>query len=81
MQIEVRLDARLSGLVGKPRVKVDLADGATVADLLRRLGETYPGLRPGLTAALPLVHGNHATAEQKLSADEEVALLMPAAGG
>lgn len=81
MQVEVRLDSGLAGLVGKPRLRVEMADGATVADLLRSLGETYPGLGPGLSAALPIVHGNHATAGQRLSEDEEVALLMPAAGG
>ena len=81
MQIEVRLDCRLAGLAGKPRLRVELADGATVADLLRCLGETYPGLESGLTAALPIVHGNHATTGQRLSEHAEVALLMPAAGG
>jgi molybdopterin converting factor small subunit len=81
MQVRVRLGAGLSGLGGAPQLTVELADGATVADLYARLRDTQPQLAPALRAALPLVAGEHVTPERPLAHRQEVALLLPLSGG
>ena len=51
MQVRVRLGAGLSRLSAAPLLTVDLADGATVADLYARLRETEPDLAPARLGA------------------------------
>jgi molybdopterin converting factor small subunit len=81
VQVRVRLVAGLSKLAGRPRLELRLDDGATVEDLLRRLGEDNPALAPGLPSALPVVAGAHVPRDRTLADGEEVALLSPVAGG
>jgi len=52
-----------------------------VDDLLETLGTEQPALAPALRSALPVVAGTHVEREQRLSAGDEVALLIPVAGG
>jgi molybdopterin converting factor small subunit len=77
----VRLVAGLSQLAGRPRLEVRLDDGATVEDLLERLGDAHPALKPGLPSALPVVAGSHVARDRALEDGDEVALLSPVAGG
>ena len=51
MRIDVRLGSGLSRIAGRPRLAVDVADGATVGDVLVRVA----GDRPALAAGLPSV--------------------------
>lgn len=81
MQISVRLSAALAQVTGAPRVQVTVADGATVADVLQGLATTYPALTPRLRHAVPILGGKHATASDQVTADQELAFLMPVAGG
>ncbi len=81
VQVRVRLGAGLARLSTAPLVTVELADGATVAQLVERLGEREPGLAPALRAALPVVAGEHVARERRLADREQVALLLPVAGG
>ena len=62
-------------------LSLDLADGATVADLLDRLAGAEPGVAPALPSALPVVGGSHVERDAPLRAGDEVALLIPVAGG
>ena len=73
--------AGLSQLAGRPRLEVRLDEGATVEDLLERLGAAHPALKPGLPSALPVVAGSHVGRDQALEDGDEVALLSPVAGG
>lgn len=79
--MRVRLGADLARIAGTARLSVDLGEGATVADLLERVGAENPAIRDGLPSALPLIAGAHAPRERRLASGEEVALLLPAAGG
>jgi molybdopterin converting factor small subunit len=81
MQVRVRLGAGLTGLGAAPTLTVELADDATVADLVARLRATEPELAPALRSALPVVGGEHAAPEQPLAHRQEVALLLPLSGG
>ena len=81
MQVSVRLSAALAQITGLPRVQVTVSDPATVADVIQSLLEQYPALAPRLKHAVPIVGGNHATSHDALSPGQEVAFLMPVAGG
>jgi len=81
VRVRVRLGGGLSRLSSAPLLSVDLADGATVEDLLDRLHETEPDPAPALRAALPVVDGEHASRDRPLSDRQEVALLLPVSGG
>ena len=81
MQIRVRLTSRLVELFRAPFLTIDLADGATVADLYARLAETEPDAAPALRSALAVVAGEHAGRDNLLRHRQEVALLLPISGG
>ena len=81
MTVRVRLGAGLARLSAAPFLNVDLAEGATVADLFTRLGDTEPQLAPALRSVLPVVAGEHVTRDQTLADRQEVALLLPVSGG
>lgn len=81
VHVHVRLGAGLATEAGTRRLSVALPNGATVDTLLDRLAELEPGIAAGLGSALPVVRGTHAGREQALSEGDEVALLIPVAGG
>jgi molybdopterin converting factor small subunit len=81
VQVRVRLTAGLAELFGAPFLTIDLAEGATVADLYARLAETEPDAAPALRSALPVVAGEHAGQDDLLRHRQEVALLLPISGG
>lgn len=81
MNVNVRLSAGLSPASGNPRFTVTLADDATVDDLLNHLRDHRPELQSRLDVVIPMVSGRHASGSHKLQTGQEVALLLPAAGG
>ncbi len=81
MRIRVRLGAGLSRFADAPLLSIDLAEGASVHDLLAELGAQQPSLEPALNSVLPVVAGTHVEREQRLEPGDEVALLIPVAGG
>jgi molybdopterin converting factor small subunit len=81
MRVRVRLGAGLSRLADAPLLSVELAEGASVDDLLAALGSEQPGLAPALRSALPVLAGEQVERDQRLRAGDEVALLIPVAGG
>jgi molybdopterin converting factor small subunit len=81
MRVRVRLGAGLSRFADAPLLSLELAEGASVDDLLAALATQQPALAPALNSALPVLAGEHVEREQRLSAGDEVALLIPVAGG
>ena len=81
MRIAVRLGSGLSRLAGGPRLDVELEDGATVGDLLDRVAEDRPVLTDGMPSVLTVVRGSQVAGDRVLADGEEVALLIPIAGG
>ena len=81
MEIRIRLGAGIARLASTPLLTVELPDGATVDALYERLGEDHPDLAPVLRSALPVIGARHAEPTQALAHGEEVALLIPVAGG
>jgi molybdopterin converting factor small subunit len=81
MHIAVRLGSGLARLAGRSRLELDLADGATVRDLLDRVAGERPELRSGLPSVLTVVRGSQVASDRVLSDGDEVALLIPISGG
>jgi molybdopterin synthase sulfur carrier subunit len=81
VQIEVRLGPGLATAAGTRRLRVVLPPGATVENLLESLRALEPGIASGLDAALPVVGGSHASRGRQLADGDQVALLIPVAGG
>jgi MoaE-MoaD fusion protein len=80
-EVEVRLFGGLGDRVGASRITVRVDDGATVADLLRAVGEAHPEIAPLLVRTNPAVDLEVARPDTPLGDATEVALLPPVAGG
>ena len=74
MKVELKLFASLRKY-GPAQEEIELAEGATVGDLLERLGV------PPSEVAIALVNGRHAHNELPLCDGETLALFPPIAGG
>ena len=81
MQINIRLSGELATQAGRHRFTMSLADSATVADLLAQLRQEYQQLWPRIDAAVPIISGKHVTQAEPLVDGQEVAFLLPIAGG
>jgi len=60
---------------------VELPGEATVSTLLTRLAELEPAIAPALDSALPVVRGTQVGRAEHLCDGDEVAVLIPVAGG
>jgi molybdopterin converting factor subunit 1 len=81
MILHIRLFARARDLAGTDALRVELPDGATVADLRRRLAIDCPALMGLLERSALAVENEFAADSLILSANAEVALLPPVSGG
>jgi molybdopterin synthase sulfur carrier subunit len=81
MRVRVRLGAGLSRLADAPLLALDLSEGATVEDMLAALAAREPALEAALPSVLAVVRGAHAARDAVLQNGDEVALLIPVAGG
>ena len=81
MQIHTRLSGELVSSIGKPRLTLILPDRATVGDLLETLCQEYPDSASRLQATVPIILGRHVTPSERLTDGQEVAFLLPIAGG
>ena len=81
MRVNIRLSGELATQAGRHRFTMSLAAGATVADLLVQLRQEYPQLWPRIVAAVPIISGKHVTQAESLADGQEIAFLLPIAGG
>lgn len=81
MQVQVRLSGALAARAGRPRLVADLPAPATAADLKRRLASEFPALAPIIDQAVTFAAGRHIAPEQPLADGQEIALVLPIAGG
>ncbi|GIW78764.1 MAG: hypothetical protein KatS3mg105_0571 [Gemmatales bacterium] len=81
MIVHVRLFARSKDIVGADVVRVELADGACVRDLLEHLAVRYPDLRPLLKHCRLAAENEFLDDAAPLKDGTEVALLPPVSGG
>jgi MoaD family protein len=81
MKVRVRFYAQLRDLVGSGEMDVDLAEEATVRDLLDQIYAQKPKLRPHdksilIGAGVEFVDRNH-----KLKPGDEISIMPPVQGG
>lgn len=81
MTLRVRLFARARDLAGADVISVDLAPGATVADLRSRLAAQCPALAALLARSAFAVDNEFVADHLALGPEAEVALLPPVSGG
>jgi molybdopterin synthase sulfur carrier subunit len=81
MQIQIRLSGILASSTGNPRLTLILPDETTVAELRDLLCQKYPDSASKIQAAVPVSTGRHVPLTEKLTDGQEVAFLMPIAGG
>jgi molybdopterin synthase catalytic subunit len=81
MILNIQLFARARDLAGTSRIAVHVADGATVADLRSALAASQPGLTAILDQSAIAVNSDFAGAQQRLNANDDIALLPPVSGG
>lgn len=60
---------------------VELADGATVADLLETLGRAYPEIAKSLTGCRVAIDQEFASADDAIPVGAELAVIPPVSGG
>jgi len=81
MKVRVLFYAQLRDLLGMRHLDVDVADGATVRDLLGKIYAQQPTLRPHdksilIGAGVEFVDRNY-----RLSPGEEISIMPPVQGG
>src|SRR5258708_32944490 len=81
MRVHVLFFGMLKDLVGKASDTLDLDPGASVGDLLAHYETQIPRLRESLPSLALAVNQEYASAETKLSPNDEVAILPPVSGG
>jgi molybdopterin converting factor subunit 1 len=81
VRVSVRLFAGLHDLVGQREVNLELADGATVADLRDQLASRYPAVVPFMNTLVCAVNEEYVSSEHRLSPGDQVALIPPVSGG
>ncbi len=81
MRVTVRLSGELAAQIGRPRLGITLADSATVGDLTDLLRREYAASAFLIDTAVPILAGRHVTQFEPLADGQEVAFLLPIAGG
>jgi molybdopterin converting factor subunit 1 len=81
MKVRVLLFAAGRELAGAAEVEIDLASGATVAELRRALARRVPALEPLLAHSRFAVDADFVTDDTPLAPADEVACIPPVSGG
>ena len=81
MLIFIRLNGTLAQSVGASRIQLTLPQAATIQEMLNILETRYPQAAKQIHLAIPVVNGIHQAKSIHLAPQQEVALLMPVAGG
>src|SRR3981081_2596645 len=81
MRVHVLFFGVLKDIVGKASDTLDLTDDASVGDVLMHYETQIPRLRESLPSMALAVNQEYASAETKLKANDEVAMLPPVSGG
>ena len=81
MRVTVRLFAMQRERIGTPRVELDLADGADIAEAWERLVARHPVLAVGAESVRFARNGVYAQPTERLAESDELAVIPPVAGG
>ena len=67
-------------IVGGDLIKVQLAENATVADLMAQLKTAYPAFEDLVSVAIA-INANYAERDQVIHIGDEIVIIPPVAGG
>ena len=67
--------------LGTNRVSVTVGESSTVFDVKEEIKKNHPDIEDRLNGTLPVISGKMVNLDQKISQDENIAFLSPAAGG
>ena len=81
MRVTVRLFARLRDIAGAAELALDVADGATIRSVWRKLVGDYPEFAGYERSISSAVNADYARMEHPLQNGDEVAFLPPVSGG
>ena len=81
MTFKVLLFAAARELIGQSEIHVELEDGANVADLRTRLGESFPDIKQLLLSSNWSVNQKYVNIDFGLTDGSEVGLIVPVSGG
>ena len=81
MQINIRINGVLAQKMNITRFPVTLPPEATTQDLVAQLQRQHPQLAAEFGQAVTVSKGSHLTATTALHDGQEVAVLLPIAGG
>ena len=68
-------------MAGRPSDEIDLPEGSSVADVLRRYEGEIPRLKESLSSLALAVNQEYAGPDTRLHPDDELAMLPPVSGG
>ena len=81
MELSVRFFALYRERAGCSVTRVDVPEGATVADLVASVRALYPRLAPPDVQIVVAVNEEYADPETSLHANDEICLIPPVSGG
>jgi len=81
MQVRVLFFGMLKDLAGRESESLNLAEPATLEDVVRHYEERLPGLRGLLPAIALSINQEYAPRHSQLKPGDEIALLPPVSGG
>ena len=81
MRVRVLFFGMLKDIVGKTADAIDLPEGASVRDVLKKYESQIPRLKESLPSLALAVNQQYAGPDTILKSDDEVALLPPVSGG
>jgi MoaD family protein len=81
MNVHVQFYAQLRDLIGARELEVQLAEGATVRDLLEKIYAQQPALRAHEKSILIGAGVEFVDRNYELKPDEEIAIMPPVQGG
>lgn len=81
MKVTIFLFALYREKAGRNRLEVDLPEGATAGDAVRRVARDVPPLGPLLATAALAVNTEYAGPDTRLRDGDELALIPPVSGG
>ena len=81
MKVQVQFFSQLRDLAGAPELDVDLAEGATVADLLEKVYQKTPALRAHDKTSLVGAGVEFVDRNYVIKLGDEISIMPPLQGG
>ena len=81
MRVKILFFGMLKELAGRASDTIDVAEGASVAEVLRHYESEMPRLKEALSSLALAVNQQYAGPDTKLKAGDEIAVLPPVSGG